>query len=158
MAGTRGPIGKRDEERIRRNTPDVPTTTITAIGLVPVPDLGFDAHPLVVDMYESLKDSAQSRYYESSDWAFARLTMYAIDDMLKGKGDEKRISPMMLASVNSMLSSLLVTEGDRRRVRIEIERNKNNGEEGKVLQVADLFRQELTRRPGSPGGVSRDPV
>jgi hypothetical protein len=151
--GTRGPIGKRDDERIRRNTPDVPTTTISVIGAVAPPELDIELpHPLVVDMYESLRDSAQARYFEPSDWQYARLTMYAVNDMLKGKGDEKRISPMMLASVNSMLSSLLVTEGDRRRVRIEVERNTSGGEQGKVLQVADLFRQELTRRPGSPGG------
>jgi hypothetical protein len=47
---------------------------------------------------------------------------------------------MMLASVNSMLATLLVTEGDRRRVRLEVERSQ---EGAKVLDIAEMFRKKL---------------
>lgn len=134
-----GPIPKRSSELIRRNKQDVPVDTVTAIGTVVAPELGFtDPHPLVVDLFESLKDSAQSQYYEPSDWQYARLTFHFVDKLLK-RSDP---SAMMLASVNSMLTSLLMTEGDRRRVRLEIERNPQGGE---VLDVADLFRQKLAQ-------------
>jgi hypothetical protein len=41
-----------------------------------------------------------------------------------------------------MLTDLLVSEGSRRRVRLEVERSQSGGE---VLDVADLFRQRLAQ-------------
>lgn len=143
--GVNGPIPKRDDERVRRNTPDVPVTKVTAIGTVEVPDLGItNPHPLVRDLYESLKDSAQSRFYEPSDWQYARLTLHFVNKLVRAK----QPSAMMLATANSMLTSLLMTEGDRRRVRLEVERNQNP-EGAQVLEVADLFKQQLTK-PNPP--------
>lgn len=136
-----GPIPKHSDQLVRRNKQEVPITKIEAIGVVPIPDLDMpDAHQLVKDLYQAMRQSAQSKYFEPSDWQMARLTMHAVNDMLKGRGEDRRISPMMLASVNSMLSSLLVTEGDRRRVRLEVERNQN---EATVTDIASLFRQRM---------------
>lgn len=137
--GQRGPIPKRSDERIRRNKDDVPIETIDVIGPVVVPELGVqDPHPLVVDFYESLKDSAQSRFYEPSDWSYARLAMHVLNDALK----QPRFSAIMLSSLTSMLSSLLVTEGDRRRVRLEVERDQKAGQ---VVDAASMFRDRLSR-------------
>lgn len=136
-----GPIPKRSDERVRRNQPDVPIEKITQIGPVAVPDLGlFNPHQLAVDMYESLKESGQSRFYEPSDWQVARLAMLVLDEMLK---NAKGIPTMKLATWLQMTTSLLMTEGDRRRARLEVERNQDAGEGAKVLQVADLFRRQL---------------
>lgn len=138
--GIPGPIPDRKDQIVRRNKQE-PVDTIQAIGVVPVPDLDMpNAHLLCKDLYEAMRNSAQAKYFEPSDWQVARLTMYAIDDMLKGKGEDRRISPMMLASINSMLSTLLVTEGDRRRVRIEVERGQAAGD---VIDIAGLFRQKM---------------
>jgi hypothetical protein len=132
-------IPKRSDQLIRRNIQENPATKITAVGAVEVPDLGIDnPHPLVADLYRSLKDSAQSRFYEPSDWAYARLTLFFVDDLLK----QSKKSSMMLASVNSMLTSLLLTEGDRRRVRLEVERN-TGGEVASVTDIADVYRERL---------------
>lgn len=137
--GTRGPIPHRSDQRVRRNQDEGPIEKISTIGPVRVPELGIAyPHQLVSDMYESLKDSAQSRYYEPSDWQYARLCMYLLNDMLS----KERISSVMVASVNQMLTALLMTEGDRRRVRLEVERNQNAGG-AKVLDIADLFKQQL---------------
>lgn len=70
--GTRGPIGKRDEERVRRNINENPTETIQVIGPVEIPDLGDvshlgETHPLIEEMYESIKKSAAVKYYEPTD-------------------------------------------------------------------------------------------
>lgn len=141
-----GPLPKRSDELIRRNVPDVAVTKITAIGPVDVPDLNLgEVHPLVKDLYESMRDSGQSKYYEPTDWQYARLTLYVLNEMLLTEG----IGAMKLAAVNTMLTNLLLTEGDRRRVRIEVERNQNQEQVGKVLEVADLFRQALTKQPGN---------
>lgn len=137
--GERGPVRKRSDQRVRRNKDEVATEKLGVIGVVPVPPLGFsDPHPLVSDLYKSLRDSGQSRYYEPSDWQYARLALHFADQLLKSS----RPSAQLLVTVNQMLSSLLVSEGDRRRVRLEIERNQS-GADAKVLEVADLFRQRL---------------
>lgn len=133
-----GPIPKRSDERIRRNIPDVPIEKLDIQGEVAIPDLGMDdPHPMIVDFYESLKDSAQSRYYEPSDWQFARITCYFLDEQLKSF----KPSGQMLATLSSMLTELLVSEGARRRMRLEIERSVG---EAKVLDVADRFKALLT--------------
>uniref|UniRef100_UPI001E5262E4 phage terminase small subunit n=1 Tax=Mycobacteroides abscessus TaxID=36809 RepID=UPI001E5262E4 len=119
---------------------------------MPVPDLGIEnPHPFVVEFYESIRQSAQSNYYEPSDWQFARLTMYALNEELNAvyqsgdnKGKKKPLGVMKLQVINQMMSTLLLTEGDRRRVRMEIERNAApTAEGGKVLTMADHFKQAL---------------
>jgi hypothetical protein len=132
------PMPKRSTELIRRNKPDIPVEKVEVIGPVYVPALGIDdPHPIIREMYISLKESGQSRYYEPSDWQYARFVMHFADQLLKSA----RPSGQMLATVQTMMSNLLMTEGDRRRVRLEVERNTDSG--GEVLQVADLFRQRL---------------
>ncbi|MBL3742838.1 hypothetical protein IQ261_01120 [Mycobacteroides abscessus subsp. massiliense] len=150
--GTRGPIPKREDQRVRRNEQEIPTEKVVALGKVPVPDLGLEnPHPFVVEFYESIRQSAQSNYYEPSDWQFARLTMYALNEELNAvyqsgdnKGKKKPLGVMKLQVLNQMMSTLLLTEGDRRRVRMEIERNPGpTAEGGKVLTMADHFKQVL---------------
>src|SRR5690606_29851771 len=58
------------------------------------------------------------------------------DDFLKSA----KPSAVMFQAINSALSDLLITEGERRRVRLEIERGQA---EGQVLEVADMFRDRL---------------
>lgn len=148
--GQFGPIPNRSDQKVRRNVEDVPITTIDITGPVPVPDLGIkNPHPLVEELYESLRSSGQARFYEPSDWAYAKLTMHFINKLVR----QQKPSAMMLSSVLSMMTPLLMTEGERRRVRIEVERNKN-GEtpDAKVISIADRFRDALTQpQPGSPG-------
>ena len=146
MAGN-GPIPNRSDQRVRRNKPDVPIEKITAIGGVPVPDLGIlNPHWLVRDMYNSLKVSAQKKYFEPSDWQYARLAMFTLNEMLQPSEDGKpaRISAMKLQVVNQMLGSLLMTEGERRRVRIEVEREQSAGD-ADVVQIADIYRERLSK-------------
>lgn len=139
--GLTGPIPKRSEERIRRNTPDVEIEKVTAIGPVPVPPLGIvDPHPMVAEIYESMKKSAQRKYYEPSDWAYAKTTLHFLNKLLFNP----QPSAMMLTAVDSMMAKLLLTEGDRRRVRIEVERQPTAPSgDAKVLSMADRFAEAL---------------
>lgn len=135
--GVRGPVPKRSDERVRRNRPDVPVESVSVIGAVVVPELGFeDPHPLTVDLYRSLGESAQARFYEPSDYQVARAVLHFLDLEFK-KG---RPSAQMVAALFSQLSDLLVSEGARRRVRLEVERQSVGGD---VVDVADLFRERL---------------
>ncbi|QCG76861.1 hypothetical protein SEA_XIANYUE_5 [Mycobacterium phage XianYue] len=155
--GTRGPIGKRDEERVRRNAPENPTETIQVIGTVKPPELGDvshlgETHPLIIEMYESITQSAAVKYYEPTDWQFARLTLYTLNqELIAAQHNGKPVGAMKLTAINQMLSSLLLTEGDRRRVRLEIERNPGDPTTGKVVDMTDMLKQRLAQSKASGG-------
>lgn len=135
------PIPKRSSELIRRNKPEIPIEKVSVIGRVSIPDLGIeDAHPITVNLYESLRDSGQSRYFEPSDWAYARFCLTFADKLLKSQ----RPSGPVLATVHSMMGDLLVSEGSRRRFRVEVERSAAETE-GEVLDVASLFKLRLAQ-------------
>ncbi|UXE05427.1 terminase small subunit [Mycobacterium phage Duplo] len=152
--GTRGPIGKRDEERVRRNTPENPTETISMIGTVEIPELGDmsymgETHPLIEEMYDAIKQSAAVKFYEPTDWQFARLALYTLNqELIAAKHLGKPIGAMKLTAINQMLSALLLTEGDRRRVRLEIERAPADPTGGKVVDVTDVLKQRLAKASG----------
>jgi hypothetical protein len=121
---TKGPIPKRSEERVRRNKTGedgLELEVITLPGKVEVPELnlGHVAHPLVVSLWESLPESGQTKWWEPSDWQYARIVMYAIDELV-----QTGMTAMKLAAVDAMMSKLLLTEADRRRVKIEIKRTE----------------------------------
>ena len=153
--GARGPIPKRDDERVRRNVPENPTETIQVIGTVQIPELGDvsydgETHPIIIEMYEAMKESAAVKFFEPTDWQFARLTMLTLNqELIAAKQWGKPIGAMKLTAINQMLSALLLTEGDRRRARLEIER-VGNAQDGKVVDVTDMLRQRLAA--GGNGG------
>ncbi|UXE03077.1 terminase small subunit [Mycobacterium phage Happiness] len=135
--GDRGPIGKRSDQRVRRNKTDNPVTKLPARGPVKQPQIGIpDAHPVVTQLWDSLAHSAQAQFYEPSDWAYARMALHFANQLLWSEKPNGQI----LATVNSMLNGLLVSEGDRRRVQLEIERNQADAV---VVDVAAMFAQQL---------------
>lgn len=152
--GSRGPIPKRDDERVRRNLPETPTATITAIGKVAIPEMGDlsylgETHPLVTEMYESITQSAAVQFYEPTDWQFARITLYALNqELVSAQHSGRPVGAMKLTAINQMLSALLLTEGDRRRARLEIERAPATAS-GKVFDVTDVLKQRLASGGGS---------
>lgn len=113
--GATGPIPKRSEERRRRNKVD--TTQVEIVGTVEVPEPDPDWHPAAARWYESLQLSGQHKFYEPSDWAAAQLLAHELTRMLKA-----RASATMFAAVWAAMGDLLTTEGERRRVRMEIVR------------------------------------
>lgn len=134
MALKLGPVPKRSEDRIRRNKVDVPTEKVTAYGAVVQPPLDFPhPHAKIVRLWDSLGESAQSKYYEPSDWEYARICLHFLDNLLW----TEKPSAQQVANVISMMSNLLMTEGDRRRVRLEVERENTDAQ---VFDVAEMFR------------------
>lgn len=117
VPGQRGHVPKRSTQRHRRSGPEVDRVAVS--GRVPVPDLGVeDPHPLARDLYKSLSESGQSRWYEPSDWQRARIMCQVLSQQLKSG----RPSSMMYTALQRDMDALLVSESERRRVRIEIER------------------------------------
>ena len=132
-----GPVPKRSDERIRRNKPEYEITTIEATGTVDQPDLGFeDPHPITVELWESMSQSAQSQFYEPTDWAYAKFVLHHADQLLKNS----RPSAQMFQGITSSFGDLLMSEGSRRRVAMEIERNKANAQ---VIDISAEFRERM---------------
>lgn len=89
---------------------------------------GEDWHPIAVRVFNSLKTSGIAEFYQDSDWAIAwticeDLSRYKEPLINRETGEEyyKR-SGQMLQTIMSTLLSLGMTEGDRRRMRIELQK------------------------------------
>lgn len=119
--GTRGPIPKRSDQRLG-NVTKAEKAAVTAVPKMPAgetfgPALDLDLEPLATRWYDSLRSSAQSVYYQDSDWATAAFVAQGMSDYLR----DSRRSAQKFAAVMSAMTNLLATEGDRRRVRMEVE-------------------------------------
>lgn len=118
-----GPLPKRDSERTRRNKPEneggVSLAKGTAYGGDPFPAKDY-WHPMAVEWYESLSDSGIAAFYERSDWATAMIVAEELSHYFNTS--TSRRSAQMLTALFSMMTSLGATEGDRRRMRIELEK------------------------------------
>jgi hypothetical protein len=95
-------------------------------------------HPIAKKLYDSLKTSGQADFYQNSDWAVA----WSICEDLSFYKRMERRSGQMLQSIYGALSDLLVTEADRRRLRIELEAPKPEGPSASVTAIND-YRKEL---------------
>ena len=117
-----GPIPKRSDQRRRRNLGQAAITKIKVSEKVQPagPDLDLsDPHPLAADWYEALRVSGQAYLFEPSDWAQARVWAEVLSRAMK-QGD--RPSAVLISAWHSGAAELLTTEGARRRVQIELER------------------------------------
>lgn len=68
------------------------------------------------------------------------MVMYFVNKLIRYQGEKP--SAVMFAAINTALSNLLVTEGDRRRVRIEVERD---GQEADITDIATYFRERAQK-------------
>lgn len=141
--GTRGPIPKRTEDLKGHRSRDELSSVdkIDVYGDVVIPDPDPDWDPIATQMYESLKQSGQSRYYEPSDWAMAYSLM---DDLSHFKQSAAR-SAQMHGSIMTALTGLLVTEGDRRRLSLELNRKTTaDVESSDKVTVMEQWKQRLS--------------
>lgn len=137
--GTRGPVPKRAESRQRRNSPERDVVTAEGAGTVKQPPASRDWHPIAKRLWKAMGESGQSRFYEPSDWAMAYSLM---DDLSYYKNGAKR-SGQMLQTIMSSMSALLVLEGDRRRLQIELSRPSAEADDDSKVVVMDKWRKRL---------------
>lgn len=117
--GSRGPVPKRTDQRRRENKPLIPLTEAVAGTVSAQPPGDPEWHPLAAGWYRSLADSGQSRFYEPSDWALAATIAESMSR------DLKLPLPIPGSSIGAWLKAmtvLLATEGDRRRLSLELKR------------------------------------
>lgn len=127
----------------RRNERPVETVTLDLTELhsveVEVPAPSENWHPIALATWESLTKSVTARIYEPSDWMFAHILCEQISRAMKpkkvnvgfdGNGDpilvdaEVAMSGAELQAIIKGFNSLIATEGDRRRLQIEVKRGQ----------------------------------
>lgn len=166
-----GPAPKKDQERRRRNrTPDangglsaIPAEVVNLddliAGEVEIPVADERWHPIAKQIYAAQRESGQALYMEPSDWAMLYLMCESISRDLKpqfvGLTEEgepvMETIPLKGASLNAYLkgfNDLLVAEGGRRKLRLELERKsridaaagETDTSEAIVLRREDAFK------------------
>lgn len=150
--GVRGPIPKPAEARRRTNAPAIPVKKAARGAAKPkakkaaateeaVPEKWAPSaadpswHAIARNWYDSLALSGQSEFYEPSDWNTAFLLADSISRDLNPqfvgfteKGDVIMepipLKGSSLAAYLKGMGNLLVTEGDRRRMSVDLVRGK----------------------------------
>lgn len=105
-------------------------------GLAIDPDPNWHANARLI--WDAALASGGSEFYEASDLAVLHLTCEGFDHWLQQNG---RRSPEMLRVLMQNLGGLLFTEGDRRRLKIELEKPTDDDEHF-LAAVTDLFKEE----------------
>jgi len=136
MARGDGPVPARSEQRRRRNKVHIDTAPSSTAKRGP--DAPEELGGLALAWYESLRTSGQSVYYADSDWTSALIIARAVEAF------ESRPTAHMLASILSGFGSLAATEGDRRRLRIELERASVDADEEAAVTALDEWQRRLS--------------
>lgn len=148
MTAARGPVPKRSDQRRRTNSPE--TVKVPPLEDAPVPRGSFGVplppgrgwHATAKKWYLALQKSGQAQFYEVSDWMEAYVAAEILSEMLNAD----RLSAMLYAAWASHTARLLVTEGDRRRMRIELQKPASSAEDAeRKAGVASMkaFRDKL---------------
>lgn len=140
--GTRGPVPKRSDQRRRQNKPAMPVVRApsAARSRVRAPRADPDWHPIAKRLYNSLKLSGQSQFFEASDWATAVLAAEATSRLLTSD----KLSAMLMAAIDGMWQRLLMTEADRRRLGVELEKPKEDTAAAAAVSDLDAYRSRLS--------------
>ncbi len=137
VPGRGGPPPKRSSQRRRRNKSDQPIGQAPGGPVAEPPKLvNARAHSaLGRRVWKAAQESGQNQFYEATDWVAVELLVHSVDAYVK----QPRAG--MLASITSLMTSLLFTEGDRRRARLELERSTGEGEPANVSDLDERRRR-----------------
>lgn len=126
------PIPKRDDQRRNQNTRKA-DKIYTRDGDLPVkqPPAPRGWCKEAKAWYKSLSTSAQSIFYEDSDWQTAIAAGYLYDDWMTTR------RATTFGEFRMLCSQLMVTEGERRRARVEIHRNAAEEEKKGAVAVTE---------------------
>jgi hypothetical protein len=146
-----GPPPNRSEDlarpRERKGSDQVPVTKgVARTVTIPEPDENW--HPIATMIWEGLTTSGQSDFFQNSDWAYAYHVCEELSSYKQGGGGRGR-NGQILTAISSALSNLLVTEADRRRVRLELDAPPSN-DPGPSVAVMNDYRARLSAVPDLP--------
>lgn len=134
-----GPIGKRSDQKHGHRDHNAGVLKAPA-GPVVDPGPPDDCWANIAkSTWEAFKISGQSRFFEATDWEYLR---YICECMSRNLHQGGKMSAVMMANVQSGLGDLLATEGNRRRVKMELQRGgvEDNDENDSLALVAEYKR------------------
>lgn len=138
--GSRGPAPKHSSERRRRNADSQPQQ-VQMSGPVKAPPCPKHIHARMRRWYNSLKRSGQAKFYEPSDWETALFICEAGTRLLEANKFSSELFKGVFAAMESMLS----TEQERRRARIEVNRILEDEEMPEGVTAIDEYRAVLAQ-------------
>lgn len=177
--GRRGPLPKRGlaRRKSRQQAIDQATTVGRIEVDIPAPyEASEKWHPIAFELFEAAQKSGQSEFYTQTDWVKLYLLCEQITRELQpqfvGFAEEQRVEtvngqevlvayqkpiagtvPMKGASLNAiqaMMASLGISEGDRRRMNIELQHGQQSSEDEAARQAReDAEMMEAMRTGGN---------
>lgn len=133
-----GPVAKRSDQRRRKNKPSGPElVTAEAAPVFTPPPADESWHPLMRDWYDSLFTSGQAVFYEPSDVETARLAASIMSQEIEGGS----VRAAVWKEFNATAIRLMTTEGDRRRLRVELQRGPKGVADEEADEVMDNYRE-----------------
>ena len=138
--GLRGPTPKRSDERTRRNATGEDGIALKKGVALPFQweEPGAEWDVAVKRLYLSLGESGMAAYYQQTDADYAWLICDEFSEYRKSP----RKSAVMFAGLISSLSGLGLTEGERRRIHIELDAPQAEVKSAGVVAL-DKYRKEL---------------
>jgi hypothetical protein len=139
--GARGPVPNREDDLARpraRKGSDQQPVIKGVMRPVKIPNADRSWHPIAQKLWDAAKESGQSDFYQQTDWA---LLFSLCEDLSEYKKSRKR-SGQMLQTIYSAFERLLIAEGDRRRVRIELTEPEDESTPASVTAI-DAYKQAL---------------
>jgi hypothetical protein len=136
-----GPMPRREDALARpRSRKGSDQQSVTKGVMRPV-DFCMDAnenwHRIARQLWDACVSSGQSDFYQNSDYAL----LYSICDDLSLYKMSGKQSGQMLMTIYSAMERLLVAEGDRRRVRIELHAPEPEQKPASVHAIEDMRRR-----------------
>ena len=164
--GARGPVPNREDDlarpRERGNAAD-PGVTKGTLRPVEIPNPNPEWHHICRWAWDSLATSGMEDFYQNSDWMYAYIVLDELNGYLTPSIDregskkaskeagydvvvrypERKLSGMTFTAIMSALSNLGMTEGDRRRMRIELTDQAPEDEGATVLSIVKNLKEQL---------------
>jgi hypothetical protein len=142
--GERGPVGKRDAVSRSHDRPESASTGKLELDAALGPEAPEWLTGYAREWYEALRVSGQAKYYTPGDWATAVILARCAMALIR------KPSAVMLASFLHGCTSLGATEGDRRRIHIELEIAAGGDPDQQHAQAQmDRYRNGLTLLDGN---------
>lgn len=134
---TRGPIPKRSDERTRRNKQGEDGIAIkkgeATDTFWPEPD--EDWQEAIKDLYHGARQSGMSAYYQQSDIQWIWLACQEFNDY---RQSTRRSAVHLQAALSMFSEGLGLTEGARRRIKIELDKPSDEEVVTTAEKVVDM--------------------
>ena len=136
-----GRVPKPDSQRRRRNKPaSYGLAEPTVAGQAAVqPELGFEAHEMITDMWAALGRSVEGQFFSAADWQRARWELWYADQTITGG----RPSSRAWGVIQHGLNELLVSPADKRRAGIALNKAVVDVDEVHAVKQIAEYRERL---------------